>query len=73
MDNVREYFAEAVESYLTVKMGDEHDHYKVDDNHSNLKNLNKELFDYIDKIMKTDFPPDLIPAAPEKDPEGVRE
>ncbi len=73
MDSVREYFAEAVESYLTVKIGDEQDHYKADDNHIQLKTLNKELYDYIDKIMRTDFPADLIPAPPEKDPEGVRE
>lgn len=72
MDNVREYFAEAVESYLTVIMGDKLEYYKPDDNNFQLKKLNPELYDYIDKIMRTDFPPDLTPVPPEKDPEGVK-
>jgi hypothetical protein len=73
MDSVREYFAEAVESYLTVVMGDSQDYYKPDDNHNQLKKLNPELFAYIDTIMKTDFPADLIPAAPVKEPDPVKE
>jgi len=73
MDNVREYFAEAVESYLTVSMGDSQEYYKPDDNHNQLKKLNPDLFAYIDSIMKTEFPADLIPAAPVKDPDPVKE
>jgi len=67
MDSVREYFAEAIESYLTVSMGDQHEFYKPDDNHFHLKKMNPGLFNYIDKIMKTEFPPDITPVRPIKD------
>lgn len=68
MDSVREYFAEAVESYMTVKVGDDHEYYKGGDNHVDLQRLNPDLFAYIDEVMRTDFG-DGKPAAPVKSPD----
>lgn len=55
IDNVREYFAEAIESYMTVEIEDQHDYYKSGNNHDDLKKINPELFSYIDNIMTRNF------------------
>lgn len=55
MDNSREYFAEAVEAYMTVMMGDSQEYYKGANNHDDLKRINPEIFAVVDEIMKTDF------------------
>lgn len=63
-DNVREYFAEAVESYMTVKMGDENDYYKSANCHDDLKRINPELFAVLDEIMKSDISHHELPLNP---------
>ena len=49
-DNAREFFAEAVEAYLTNPT--DHDTYKADNHHVLLKEKNPELYDYVDRLMK---------------------
>jgi hypothetical protein len=52
MDNVREYFAEAVEAYLTRELPtSEANFYKQENNYDQLKAKNPELFAYVDKVM----------------------
>ncbi len=54
MDNEREYFAEAVEAYLTKEPNDgSGDHYKSANRHDMLKKHNPELYAYVDKLMKS--------------------
>lgn len=53
MDNEREYFAEAVEAYLTKEGADSsRDHYKGANRHEMLKQHNPELYAYVDKLMR---------------------
>ncbi len=53
-DNVREYFAEAVESYLTRDRGDGLD-TKPHNNHDWLKANNPELFAHVEEIFSRDY------------------
>lgn len=53
-DNVREYFAEAVESYLTRDRGDGHEP-KPRNNHEWLKTNNPELFAHVDEIFTRQY------------------
>ncbi len=53
-DNVREYFAEAVESYLTRDRGDEYEP-KPHNNHDWLKTNNPELFAHVDEIFTRQY------------------
>ncbi len=62
-DNVREYFAEAVESYLTVPMSDGQDYYKPTNNRIELQRLNPALYAYLDRIFHLDIPPGVELAA----------
>ena len=55
-DNAREYFAEAVEAYLTTDPGRGGNAYKQENNHAQLKATNPELFTYVDKLMKLPGP-----------------
>jgi hypothetical protein len=64
MDNRREYFAEAVEAYLTVKLNDRHDYYKVANNNQDFRRLHPELYSYVDRLMRTELPADLVPRSP---------
>lgn len=57
LDNVREYFAEAVEAYLTKPLPTSNaNFYKQENNHDMLKEKNPELFLYIDKLMQLPYP-----------------
>lgn len=51
-DNEREYFAEAVEAYLTKPVDAPGNFAKQDNNHAELKARNPELFAYLDKLMQ---------------------
>lgn len=51
MDNPREYFAEAVEAYLTVSVGDEHDGFRTEGNHESLRRLRPELYSYLAELL----------------------
>lgn len=53
-DNVREYFAEAVESYLTRDRGDDYEP-KPHNNHDWLKANNPELFAHVDEIFTRQY------------------
>ena len=53
-DNVREYFAEAVESYLTRDRGDGFE-TKPHNNHDWLKANNPELFAHVEEIFSRDY------------------
>lgn len=52
MDNEREYFAEAVEAYLTKPVDSPGNFYKQENNHDELKAKNPELYAYVDKLMQ---------------------
>lgn len=51
-DNAREYFAEAVEAYLTTEVGTSEHWYKPQNHHSLLKEQNPALYAYVDKLMQ---------------------
>ncbi|MBS2040140.1 hypothetical protein JST97_34455 [bacterium] len=57
-DNPREYFAEAVESYLTRDQADGQES-KPNNNHDWLKAHNPELFAHVDEIFKRAYSDDL--------------
>ncbi|MFN8607384.1 MAG: hypothetical protein U0931_07625 [Vulcanimicrobiota bacterium] len=67
-DNPREYFAEAVESYLTRDHGDGQE-TKPRNHHDWLKANNPELFAHVDEIFRRTYPDTLrlepMPANPE--------
>ncbi len=58
-DSVREYFAEAVEAYLTVDMQDGQEFYKPHNNREQLQKRNPELFQYVDWIFHMEGPFEL--------------
>ena len=51
-DTVGEFFADSVEAYLTLPVGDQADFHKGENNRIELQKRNPELFDYIDSVMK---------------------
>jgi hypothetical protein len=52
-DNVREYFAEAVEAYLTSELPtSQANFYKQENNHQALQERNPELYAYVDQLMR---------------------
>lgn len=55
-DSVREYFAEAVEAYLTVDMQDGQEFYKPHNNREQLQKRNPALFAYLDWIFHLEGP-----------------
>lgn len=50
-DNAREYFAEAVEAYLTVPVGDDADGFRPAGHHESLRKLRPELFGYLQELF----------------------
>lgn len=70
-DNVREYFAEAVESYLTNDRADAFEP-KPDNHHAWLQNHSPELFNYVDDVFRRSYPADLqmapLPEHPRYEP-----
>ncbi len=65
-DNVREYFAEAVEAYLTLPNDNGHDHFRAGNSRPGLLAKNPELHDYVAGILSTDFPKDAEIEAPKR-------
>jgi hypothetical protein len=51
-DNAREYFAEAVEAYLTQPVEGDEGWYKVENHFEALQKQNPELYAYVDKVMR---------------------
>ncbi len=60
-DDVREYFAEAVEAYLTPAKDDGGDFFRAGNSKEGLLDKNPALFNYLEKIMNSDFPADARP------------
>lgn len=74
-DNVREYFAEAVEAYLTRDNACVHE-WKPNNHHAWLRANNPELFNYVDGLFRRAYPQQLelapLPANPDYDkPESL--
>ena len=65
-DDVREYFAEAVEAYLTPQKNDLHETFRAGNSKEGLASKNPALFAYVDKIMTSDFPETAVPKAPQR-------
>lgn len=65
-DDVREYFAEAVEAYLTPGKADGNDTFRAANSKESLAAKNPELFAYVDKIMTTDFGPEATAEPPKR-------
>lgn len=63
-DNVREYFAEAVEAYLTPASGNGHDTFRAGNSREGLASRNPQLFGYVDRVMRTEFPQSAMPEMP---------
>lgn len=51
MDNAREYFAEAVEAYQTLPVGDGRDTFRTESNRESLRRLNPELHAYLGELF----------------------
>ena len=65
-DDVREYFAEAVEAYLTPENPDGNDNFRAGNSREGLVARNPELFAYVEKIMTTDFGPEATAEPPKR-------
>lgn len=65
-DDVREYFAEAVEAYLTPENPNGHDTFRAGNSRRGLASKNPELYDYIERVMSTEFGPDATAALPKR-------
>ena len=65
-DNVREYFAEAVEAYLTFPTGGEHDTFRTGNSRPGLKAKNPALYKYMEHLFSTDFSEAQAPEPPVK-------
>lgn len=63
-DDVREYFAEAVEAYLTPAKGDAFETFRSGNSREGLLEKNPALFGYIETVLNTNFPETAIPKAP---------
>ena len=63
-ENVREYFAEAVEAYLTYPKDDGGDFFREANSNPGLRAKNPELYNYVGTIMSTDFSEAEPPAPP---------
>ncbi len=58
-ENVREYFAEAVEAYLTFPNDNGHDHFRAGNSRPGLLAKNPELYHYVQRIFSTEFPDEI--------------
>jgi hypothetical protein len=65
-DDVREYFAEAVEAYLTPEKHDGHDTFRASNSREGLAARNPELYSYIEKVMTTEFSATAKPEIPQR-------
>lgn len=63
-ENVREYFAEAVEAYLTYPGDDRGEIFRTRNSNPDLKKMNPDLYAYVDQIMTTPFTADGAPEPP---------
>ncbi|MFA7483349.1 MAG: zinc-dependent peptidase [Vulcanimicrobiota bacterium] len=63
-ENVREYFAEAVEAYLTFPGDSQGEIFRTRNSNPELKRTNPELYTYLDKVMKTPFTAEAAPEPP---------
>ncbi len=52
-DNPREYLAEAVEAYMTRRVGDEQDFYKPENSREDLQQRNPPLFEYVRSLFES--------------------
>ena len=60
-DDVREYFAEAVEAYLTPANDNGGDFFRAGNSKEGLLEKNPALFQYVETIMASEFPADARP------------
>ena len=63
-ENVREYFAEAVEAYLTFPKDDDGEIFRAENSKPGLLAKNPELHNYVGGILATDFSASAVPAPP---------
>jgi hypothetical protein len=62
-DDVREYFAEAIEAYLTPEKASG-DTFRAGNSLQSLAAKNPALFDYVEKVLTTEFPATAKPQLP---------
>lgn len=65
-DDVREYFAEAVEAYLTPENPDGNDTFRASNSRQGLATRNPQLYAYIEKVMTTEFGPEARAELPKR-------
>ncbi len=72
-DDVREYFAEAVEAYLTPSRNDAYEIFRAGNSHEGLATKNPALFAYVESVFTTEFPESAVPNSPKRQlvPPGV--
>lgn len=72
-DNVREYFAEAIEAYLTPANDDEFEIFRVGNSQQGLADKNPALFNYVEQVLTTNFPESAVPNPPARNlvPPGI--
>jgi Mlc titration factor MtfA (ptsG expression regulator) len=63
-ENVREYFAEAVEAYLTFPQDNAGEFFRSKNSNPDLKRMNPIMHAYMDKIMSTSFTQENAPDPP---------
>jgi hypothetical protein len=65
-DDVREYFAEAVEAYLTPENPNGYDTFRATNSKEGLAARNPALYSYMEKVMSTEFSATALPEAPRR-------
>lgn len=72
-DDVREYFAEAVEAYLTFPGPVEGEIFRAGNSNPGLQSKNPELYSYMENLFSTPIPSGVAPKAPAISllPEGI--
>jgi hypothetical protein len=65
-DDVREYFAEAVEAYLTPENPNGHDTFRAENSTQGLASRNPALYSYLETVMTTNFSATALPELPKR-------
>lgn len=63
-ENVREYFAEAVEAYLTHPGEESGEIFRTRNSNQELRKVNPDLYAYVERVMTTPFTTDAAPEPP---------
>lgn len=67
-EDVREYFAEAIEAYLTFPEAGEGEIFRTENSNPGLKQRSPELYNYVDALLSRDYAEVSAPGLPPRPP-----